>query len=370
MKNILLFYLASSLYGLLKAEEKVIVDKRDFKLTVIILTMDRPNSLRRLMESIYNTDFENDSDFFDVEIHIDKSLGLHYQECIDIAKNFTMPEGRVGKVTPKIFEENHGLRQAWFGAWYPKPDDEFCIIIEDDLEVSPFWYTWLKKSWLKYQDREDIAGIALQRQFLMYKKNEEENENLEIFNNFEPFLYKLVGTWAYSPHPKHWREFLDWFNSIDEYNFDPYVPGMLTSDWLHIHNSMGKRHMTWEQWHVYWCEHHNQYTLYLNLPNSYALVSNWREAGVHNKRSFGRKDYPTLDYCAIELQVFPDKLRKYGWDAMEEIEEDPEFSQFTGSGSQQTGNQQLDPTKPPKPKPGEAGARRFLGGTGTEYSHL
>ena len=75
-------------------------------------------------------------------------------------------------------------------------------------------------------------------------------------------------------------------------------------------------------------------------------------------------------FFLIELQVFPDKLRKYGWDAMEEIEEDPEFSQFTGSGSQQTGNQQLDPTKPPKPKPGEAGARRFLGGTGTEYSHL
>ena len=87
MKNILIFYLVG-LYGLLKAEEnktdpKLIVDKRDFKLTVIILTMDRPNSLRRLMESIYNTDFENDSDFFDVEIHIDKSLGLHYQECIE-----------------------------------------------------------------------------------------------------------------------------------------------------------------------------------------------------------------------------------------------------------------------------------------------
>ena len=85
MKNILIFYLVS-LYGLLKAEENKtaqLIDKRDFKLTVIILTMDRPNSLRRLMESIYNTDFENDSDFFDVEIHIDKSLGLHYQECIE-----------------------------------------------------------------------------------------------------------------------------------------------------------------------------------------------------------------------------------------------------------------------------------------------
>ena len=35
-----------------------------------------------------------------------------------------MPEGRLGKVSPKIFEENHGLRQAWFGAWYPKVKKE------------------------------------------------------------------------------------------------------------------------------------------------------------------------------------------------------------------------------------------------------
>ena len=156
-----------------------------------------------------------------------------------------MPEERKGKVSAKIFSENHGLRQAWFGAWYPKPDDEYCIIIEDDLEMSPFWYTWLKKAWLKYGHREDMAGIALQRQFLMFKKNEENIENREILNDHLPFLYKLVGTWAYSPHPKNWRKFLDWFNSIDTKNFDPYVKGLVTSDWLHIHNSMGKRHMTW-----------------------------------------------------------------------------------------------------------------------------
>ena len=40
---------------------------------------------------------------------------------------------------------------------------------------------------------------------------------------------------------------LDWFNSIDHDKFDPYVKGMATSDWLHMHTSMGKRHMTWEQ---------------------------------------------------------------------------------------------------------------------------
>ena len=69
------------------------------------------------------------------------------------------------------------------------------------------------------------------------------------------------------------------------------------------------------------CEHHNQYTMYINLPDSYVLASNWREAGVHNRRSLNSKDYPTLDYCAIQLQEFPDTLRKYGWDALEELEE-------------------------------------------------
>ena len=36
------------------------------------------------------------------------------------------------------------------------------IIIEDDIEMSPFWFTWLKKAWAHYKDRDDIFGIALQ----------------------------------------------------------------------------------------------------------------------------------------------------------------------------------------------------------------
>lgn len=80
-----------------------------------------------------------------------------------------------------------------------------------------------------------------------------EQVNREIINNYEPFLYKLVGTWAFAPHPKRWREFLDWFHSVDNEKFDPYVPGLLTSDWLHMHTSMGKRHMTWVSQHKTYC---------------------------------------------------------------------------------------------------------------------
>jgi len=64
-------------------------------------------------------------------------------------------------VTARVAKSNRGLRAAWFESWYPKPDDGYSIIIEDDLELSPFWFTWLRKAWLKYGHREDLAGITL-----------------------------------------------------------------------------------------------------------------------------------------------------------------------------------------------------------------
>ena len=79
-----------------------------------------------------------------------------------IAESFEMPVGHRGTVKVKKHDKNKGLRAAWFEAWYPKPDDKYCVIIEDDLEVSPFWFTWLRKAWKAYGERTDIAGIALQ----------------------------------------------------------------------------------------------------------------------------------------------------------------------------------------------------------------
>ena len=54
-----------------------------FKLTVVILTMNRAHSLARLLRSLEATDFEFDSDGFDIEMHVDKSIGAHYDDCVE-----------------------------------------------------------------------------------------------------------------------------------------------------------------------------------------------------------------------------------------------------------------------------------------------
>ena len=92
--------------------------------------------------------------------------------------------------------------------------------------------------------------------YMMIKKPE--RNDLIIVNENKPFLYKLVGTWGYAPHPKRWREMLDWFYSLENPDtFDPYVPGLATSDWLHMHTSMNKRHMTWVSFHRKYMFYHS-----------------------------------------------------------------------------------------------------------------
>ena len=97
-------------------------------------------------------------------------LGWLYEDCVRFAQNFTLPRGR-GTVRHKIFDQNHGLRTAWFHSWQPGSLEDHAIILEDDLEVSPLWYTWLKRAWLTYGHRTDLAGIALSRQYMVVQVN-------------------------------------------------------------------------------------------------------------------------------------------------------------------------------------------------------
>ena len=78
-----------------KADNK----KRDFKLTVIVLTMNRPKSLARLLKSLDATDFEFPEDYFDVEIHVDKSIGAHYDDCVRyVARSLARYKRRLSRV--------------------------------------------------------------------------------------------------------------------------------------------------------------------------------------------------------------------------------------------------------------------------------
>jgi hypothetical protein len=44
-----------------------------------------------------------------------------------------------------------GLLPAVVESWYPHTDDEYGILLEDDVEVSPMFYAWAKMAVLRYR---------------------------------------------------------------------------------------------------------------------------------------------------------------------------------------------------------------------------
>ena len=238
-----------------------------------VLTWNRPDSFERLLRSLNSSSY--DGDHLDLFIHIDGGGG---EKTKAIARKFHWPHGKKHVLQSEV---NMGLALSWFNAWRPKSLKEQAIIFEDDIVVSPLWYQWLKRAWAAYKEIPDLAGISLMRQSLVPKGAKV--TKFEIVNNHEPFLYKLVGSTGFSPHPGHWKNFTDWIHSVDYTKIDVFVPGLITSLWWRGQNKTSM----WTQHFIYFCSKNELYTLYINLPNGTTLASNMQEPGLHFDGSKG-----------------------------------------------------------------------------------
>ena len=265
---------------------------------IIVLTMNRANSLKRLLHSLEDADYGDDIVHLTIKIDFSSDNG----EAKDAAEEFEFTHGPKKIV---LATRNQGLRGAWLEAWVPADEEDFSIILEDDIVMSPDWYLFLRRAWSQYSECEDLAGISLMRQNLIayYPRR-----TREIVNRHQPFLYSLVGTIAFSPHPMVWRSFLSWIGSIDLAKFDVSVPGLVTSDWW---KGSDKRHM-WSQHFIYFTKQHNLYTMYVNLPRNETLAAHMREKGAHYPGGEGQ-DFPLA--TAVKV-TFPDRLCKYGWNGV------------------------------------------------------
>ena len=49
-----------------------------------------------------------------------------------------------GDVTVLIADQSMGLVKQWIDGWHPANDSEVCLVLEDDMQVAPNFYSWLK----------------------------------------------------------------------------------------------------------------------------------------------------------------------------------------------------------------------------------
>jgi FkbM family methyltransferase len=291
--------------GMLPGKHKLPLSSHSSNFNIIVLTTSRVESLKRLLNSIDNADYGDDTVNLIIKIDVTTDRNSVDAAVRDLAERF---EFHHGSKRVEIAETQMGLRGAWLDAWKPVDFTSRAIILEDDLELSPVWYKYVKQAWAAYGAHMSIGGLSLNRQSLIPDKRAPSLEG-EIVNDHQPFLYKLVGSQGFSPNPWAWSKFLNFVETIPNLDtFDADVPWLITSDW---YKKLDKRHM-WTQLFIYFCEKYDLYNLYVNLPKNKTLAAHWREKGQHFQETMGR-DYE----LAKELSVdFPAKPTLYGWNGV------------------------------------------------------
>jgi len=265
---------------------------------IIILTQRRYKSLQRLLDSIAASVYDSGPPVH-LEIRVDFHDSKYNQKTVKVAQSFAFFRG-----SKKVYIHNttQGLQRAWFNAWTPTSETERAVILEDDMELSPLWFQWLQRAWKTYGDRNDLGGISLCRQRLRA------SDGASIIKQHDaPFLYKMVGSFGFSPNARHWKPFAKWAQGITNLALENVdVPGTISTTW---HRSNPD---SWEQFWIWWCWHNQSlYTLYVHPPNG-ALIAHWAEPGVHA----GAKGHPNDRLVSIPepvLTTFPLTLTRFGW---------------------------------------------------------
>lgn len=120
------------------------------KIDLSVITNDRPQSLSRLLDSLTAARYYGD--VVNIRLNLEQTADMETRQTVT---QFRWSFGAI-HVQHRIISA--GLLPAVVEAWYPHDNDSYGVLLEDDVEVSPFFYAWIKIAILRYR-----SALALLR---------------------------------------------------------------------------------------------------------------------------------------------------------------------------------------------------------------
>lgn len=108
-----------------------------------VITDSRPHSLIRLFDSLTSAHYFGDT--LDLRINLEQTADSQTMQAVH---EFRWDRGRVHLHHRVI---HGGLLPAVVESWFPHSNDSYGLLLEDDVELSPFFYAWVKMSILRYR---------------------------------------------------------------------------------------------------------------------------------------------------------------------------------------------------------------------------
>ncbi|MCX2473228.1 hypothetical protein OQZ33_02670 [Pedobacter sp. MC2016-05] len=264
---------------------------------IVIVTYNRPESLIRILESIENAFYEIDSIPLIISIdHQDSSL---HQDVIQIAESFHWAYGdkKVIQHSSNIGLRNHVLYCGSLTEKY-----KAIILLEDDVVLSKYYYSYARQALGFYEYDENIAGISLYNHLI----------NVNCNRPFYPdcgdgdiYLLQFAQSWGQCWTESMWGGFYNWYTNNLEFesnaNFPAFVYNWPQTSWL--------------KYFVKYLVEFNKFFVYPSI----SLSTNFNDAGTHIKvkntlfqvpLETGNKKYRFLDSenQATKYDVFFERI--------------------------------------------------------------
>lgn len=110
---------------------------------VTVITNDRPGSLARLFKSMKQALYFGDT--LDLRINLEQDADPRTHKLVEM---FRWEHGATF-VSHRVV--HGGLLPAVVESWYPHSNNSYGLLLEDDVELSPLFYAWVKMTLLRYR---------------------------------------------------------------------------------------------------------------------------------------------------------------------------------------------------------------------------
>lgn len=231
------------------------------EIAVVAVAYNRVDSLSRLISSLERSYYPEDKNVTLI-VSIDKS---NTDVVEKYAESYHWPYG--DKIIDK-HEKNLGLREHMLslGKWFEKFDA--IVVLEDDIVVSPNFYTYTCQSVEKYYCSEVIAGISLYSFGVNYQTGQ---PFVPVKDEHDAYFMNCAMSWGEVWMRDSWKKFYDWYLCHQDFPVTPQLPYTICS-W-------GKK--SWLKYHTRYCIEENKF-----FVHPYAsLTTNYGDAGEHSAGS-------------------------------------------------------------------------------------
>lgn len=197
---------------------------------IVVIAYNRLNSLKRLIDSLFRAQYLGDK--IDLVISLDNS-GL--SSLVEFSNSIHWPYGE-----KKIIhhEERLGLKKHVLKCGELTKIYENICVLEDDLYVSPGFYTFAKAAIEHFSDFDEIAGISL----YSHQWNPYVNKPFYAMQDgYDIYSMQIASSWGQIWNRNSWRDFIQWMEGktdqdLKSDNFPSAVSDWSEKSWLKFHN--------------------------------------------------------------------------------------------------------------------------------------